>query len=254
MSILEAFEIVHCISDPATYGRPQEGQQEAYLVPFLLPDTPPAAAASFLLDPLPLPFLPLGRTYQFDFLPRGFFGRLLLRVASWGVGLCVYWRGGLCVQLGRERAALVYDEQAMVLDVLVLHPLQPHAHHAASPLLRILMECIGQLHGGWFHRAACERYVPCLHCLIRQKDAAKPFAFRTGRPLIPSGSSSASPSDENWDDVTLFHVSDVITALQSGKMFVFCGNKEEFPIRVSADRESGEWGRRATDAFFRRTF
>jgi len=92
----------------------------------------------------------------------------MIRILHWGVDLVTYWRHGVGVQLGIERALLIYNSRYMELEVVVLRKLAfqyPTQGDQKSPLMRIISDSLQQLLEGWFSRTVCEKRVACLHCM-----------------------------------------------------------------------------------------
>ena len=140
LKILQHFETVYpfppsslaCLPTPLPQNR-----GEVFLVPFLLPETPPPDLPLFLEGILKgitngegqrgvmgergwggeRGWLPFGRLFKFDFLPEGFFGRLMVRILHWGVSLLYYWRCGMVFSLGVEIAVVTFSAKKIILEV-----------------------------------------------------------------------------------------------------------------------------------------
>jgi len=122
-----------------------------------------------------------GRRYIFQFLPLGFFSRLLVRVLHLsGVNPQYLWRDGMIVDSDSERAILLHNELDFQLDVVVkkkrksdapdaqqgdqLTPRRQTVSMSAVNLLRQLSDCIETLLVSWFKLKVIVK-VPCHHCL-----------------------------------------------------------------------------------------
>ena len=156
------------IFSPSDQSQSPQSLSTAYIVPFLLPESRPPYADVFMEEVTKYPSIPFGRVFVFDFLPIGFFGRLLVRILHWGVTPRVVWRHGIGVSLGTERAMVICRPQIMTLEVLVFRQtssVTPSSSDRKSVLLRVLLDCVTQLQEGWFSRIFYCTFVPCLHCM-----------------------------------------------------------------------------------------
>ena len=55
-----------------------------------------------------------GRSYQFDFLPKGFFGRLMIRMISFPIQVLSYWRYGMLCRMGQEIILLTITRERYI--------------------------------------------------------------------------------------------------------------------------------------------
>ncbi len=110
--------------------QPGEAQEteELSLVPSLLPEIRPASKLNHVWPPVKGNFFSLlhiiiyahflnwpstiiagekesqfGRHYKFDFIPKGFFGRLMIRLLAFPLQAKIYWRFGMLAKMGREK-------------------------------------------------------------------------------------------------------------------------------------------------------
>jgi Leucine-rich repeat (LRR) protein/serine/threonine protein kinase len=144
-----------------------------------------------------------GRRYIFQFLPLGFFSRLLVRILHLsGVNPQYLWRNGMIVDSDSERAILLHNELDFQLDIVVKKKRNSDSSNAggktanlkaedlASPprratismsavdVLRQLSDCIETLLVSWFKLKVIVK-VPCYICLAEkmQNPDVQPYYF-----------------------------------------------------------------------------
>jgi leucine-rich repeat kinase 2 len=110
----------------------------------------------------------LRRYFTFDFLPNGFFSRLLVRLLSATSWLPQhFWKNGVLVRLDGARMLLLFDPRSNCLQ-LAVRGSTPGKHIAA------MVESLDALCQDWL-REPYESFVPCAHCLDEQ--SKEPFLF-----------------------------------------------------------------------------
>ena len=82
------------------------------------------------------------RVYLFDFLPLGFFSRLIVRLLHFTKPL-YYWRSGILLTRGDESGLVEFEPHSMELSVKV-------RGKGASRLLRVIVDSIDLLIKGWY--------------------------------------------------------------------------------------------------------
>lgn len=95
--------------------------QDMIVIPSLLPATPAESHFNELWKDQSL-FEPLvsGRRYLFQFLPLGFFSRLIVRTLHMaGIYPQYIWRDGMIIDSDTERALLIHNELDYMLDIIV---------------------------------------------------------------------------------------------------------------------------------------
>ena len=175
--------------------------QDMIVIPSLLPAMPAETHFNELWKDHSL-FEPnvTGRRYLFQFLPLGFFSRLIVRTLHMsGLSPQYLWRDGMIIDSDCERAMLIHNELDYMLDIIVktkkAGPATARAREerrgspekrrqmsnggivtprttgqakrsltAAFTLLRQLSDCIETLLVSWFKLKVIVQ-VPCHHCL-----------------------------------------------------------------------------------------
>lgn len=130
------------------------------LIPSLLPEYKPLVDLFWVeKDLLRIQY---DRIYKFEFIPLGFFSRLIIRCLHLVDSVCAYWRNGI---IGQRRndifcLELLNEESIISLSVRGQHSNPP------TELLRILVEMIDSFIGKdkWFN-IPVQKFVPCTHCM-----------------------------------------------------------------------------------------
>jgi Leucine-rich repeat (LRR) protein/GTPase SAR1 family protein len=107
----------------------------------------------------------LGRVFDFEFLPSGFFARLTVRMLH----LCKAdgtWSDRLHLSLGDARAVLSVVNMSVELRVRTAARSEA-AQRDVLALLRLTVQSLEDLCDGWFSIRA-ETHVPCVHCIARK--------------------------------------------------------------------------------------
>lgn len=177
--------------------------QDMIVIPSLLPATPAEAHFNELWkDHSLFESHVSGRRYLFQFLPLGFFSRLIVRTLHMsGLSPQYIWRDGMIIDSDNQRAMLIHNELDYMLDIIVKTKKEgpntarrleerrgsperrPQQNHAGGPatsprnpgqarrvlttafnLLRQLSDCIETLLVSWFKLKVIVQ-VPCHHCL-----------------------------------------------------------------------------------------
>jgi Leucine-rich repeat (LRR) protein len=104
-----------------------------------------------------------GRRYLCKFLPLGFFSRLIVRILHLPkLRPLYYWKNGIILERGSERALIEYDDVEFVVDFTV--KTKPDGDQPSWSLVRQLVENVEALLIGWY-RLRPQVLVPCSHCL-----------------------------------------------------------------------------------------
>lgn len=146
-------------------GRPSYNDMgSVIIVPSLLPDEPDQ---SQLLEHWESGrsrwSLVCGRRYLCKFLPLGFFSRLIVRILHLPkLRPLYYWKNGLILERGNERALIEYDDVEFIVDFTV--KTKPEGDQPSWSLVRQLVENVEALLIGWY-RLRPQVLVPCSHCL-----------------------------------------------------------------------------------------
>lgn len=177
--------------------------QDMIVIPSLLPATPAEAHFNELWkDHSLFESHVSGRRYLFQFLPLGFFSRLIVRTLHMsGLSPQYIWRDGMIIDSDCERAMLIHNEFDYMLDIIVKTKKEgpntarkreerrgsperrPQQQSGGAPstsprnpgqarrglttaftLLRQLSDCIETLLVSWFKLKVIVQ-VPCHHCL-----------------------------------------------------------------------------------------
>lgn len=101
------------------------------------------------------------RYYKFDFVPKGFFSRLIIRCLHFVDSVSVYWRHGLIAERDRDMIFLEMIPEESTLKISVRGP----RDNPPTDTLRICIEMVDVLIGmnSWFH-VERQIFVPCSHC------------------------------------------------------------------------------------------
>ena len=178
----------------------QQDQQLETLIPSLLPeDRPDCDLVWRPSDPSKTQY---DRRYQLEFVPKGLFSRLLIRILHHVDSVLVYWRHGIIAEKGRDIFFVELRPHEAVLVVSVRGP------KSSPPVetFRMCIETIDLLIGlnNWFNIKVTKE-VPCPHCIDAGKDSQWMFKLSdleekavSGiwtvecEALIPSGSRNSN--------------------------------------------------------------
>lgn len=140
-----------------------EFYQGSSLVPSLLPEEPPDALSSVWPPSVSSVWVEVGRRYHFEFIPRGFFSRLLVRCLHFCEPQFV-WKNGLILSEASGQLSLrIYPEKARrYLDVLYRFVRTEPAKIVA--LARLVIDAVDVLQGTWFD-VPLQVGIPCSHCI-----------------------------------------------------------------------------------------
>eukprot|EP01103_Thecamoeba_quadrilineata_P007901 TRINITY_DN17723_c0_g1_i1.p1 TRINITY_DN17723_c0_g1~~TRINITY_DN17723_c0_g1_i1.p1 ORF type:complete len:1221 (-),score=174.69 TRINITY_DN17723_c0_g1_i1:174-3554(-) len=154
--------------------------QGCSMIPSLLPDTRPADLSDHWPRFSPLPHF--GRIYRFDFIPTGFFCRLMVRLFHVGANTKLFWRNGILLNLGTE--------VSLVELFTVNKEISIGVRGYTTSILGIVIDTIDALMTSWFQIKA-HVFVPCAHCT--EERMYDPFRFplslcenaaRNGKPFV----------------------------------------------------------------------
>lgn len=128
-----------------------------------------------------------GRCYRFEFVPKGFMGRLIVRLLAFPMEARLYWRHGLLTQIGREKVLIeLVKDQDMLLKILVRTELKGER---MSNLSWLVFAAVDALVKEWYNLNA-KVLVPCSHCL-KHYPKDKPFMF----PLEKCQQAATTPGE-----------------------------------------------------------
>ena len=187
LALLERFQIIHKV----------KGSKD-YMVPSLLPNNV-SKLAMFKVWPTEVPssYHEFRRQYKFQFLPLGFFSRLMLRILHIPgmIGL-LYWHDGFIMEFRQQKSQITFDPRNYILTISVrVH----YDDHFPGMLLRNLVESVESLISGFYSRVKdmVDRFVPCTHCIRFFKSLREPYNFS---------------------------YAECITSIITGKKYLFCQN------------------------------
>lgn len=189
LNLLEKFEILYTLPESlrAKFGHNRALPQNIHgfnddmkdllpedietLVPSLLPEEKPRYDLLWVqVDPSVVQF---DRIYVFDFVPKGFFSRLMIRCLHIVDTVNVYWRNGIIAHRKEDLFSLELDNSSSTLSLSVRGPiLEP-----PTETLRLCVDIVDALIGmdKWFN-IPVQRLVPCTHC--RDLNINKPTMFQ----------------------------------------------------------------------------
>jgi Leucine-rich repeat (LRR) protein/serine/threonine protein kinase/GTPase SAR1 family protein len=210
LKLLDKFEIIFRIS-PSTNADPSQGVRDRW-ISMLMDDgqsqleqaagrRATLASLDLLVIPSMLPATPAdshlnelwnkhsefeshvyGRRYIFQFLPLGFFSRLIVRSLHMaGLTPQYVWRDGMIIDSDNERALVVHNELDYLLDIVIKtkkrqrSPSVSFSSESAAKkimaasfnVLRQLADCVETLLVSWFKLKPIVQ-VPCHHCLYEK--------------------------------------------------------------------------------------
>jgi hypothetical protein len=115
------------------------------------------------------------RRYQLEFVPKGFFSRLMIRVMHLVDDIYVYWRNGLIAGKDKDMFLIEMRPGEALLTVTVRGPLKT----PPTDTLRMCVETIEVLIGlnNWFN-IKVDKLVPCPHCIQMGKPEASVWQFK----------------------------------------------------------------------------
>lgn len=142
------------------------------LIPSLLPEDRPDL--ELLWRPYDAGKTQFDRRYQLEFVPKGLFSRLMIRVLHHVDGVMSYWRNGLVAETGKDIFLMELRPNEAVLMVSVRGP------RSTPPVetFRMCVETIDVLIGlnNWFNIKVTKQ-VPCPHCIELLKEDAQVWQF-----------------------------------------------------------------------------
>jgi serine/threonine protein kinase/GTPase SAR1 family protein len=150
----------------------EEAQLET-LIPSLLPeDRPDCDLVWRPMDPGKTQF---DRRYQLEFVPKGLFSRLMIRILHHADSVLVYWRNGLIAEKGRD---LFFMELRPHEAVLIVSARGPRSN-PPTDTFRMCVETVDMLIGlnNWFN-IKVTKYVPCSHCVEAAKEESQVWMFK----------------------------------------------------------------------------
>ncbi|EFA77775.1 leucine-rich repeat-containing protein [Heterostelium album PN500] len=221
LKILEKFEVA--------YELPGKSDAEGKsLLPSLLPEDPDGEIARILeqewtptakLVESKQPVHFFGCDYNFEFMPLGFFSRLLLRVLHIsGIDIKTYWRNGVLLDIigssQKQQALIAFkkrtnfgskDAYKLTIEVRTFNNGKKEDDSNAAQFLQQLVFTVDSLLNNFYlNLPNIQRLIPCNHCIC------------------------LNPTQEPF----YFEFSSCITALQEGKPFLYCRNDPNIPVRV----------------------
>eukprot|EP01133_Synstelium_polycarpum_P015754 gene15754-18720_t len=224
LKILEKFEVAYELPGFDEY----DGRS---LIPSLLPEDPEGDIQAILErewrptielieERVPVHFF--GCDYNFEFMPLGFFARLLLRVLHVAnIEIKTYWRNGLLLDINGnssiKQQALIqfkkrknFDSKDAYKLTIEVRSFNGNASHkepdntAALFLQQLIFTVDSLLNNFYLNLPNIHRVIPCNHC-IYLNPRAEPY---------------------------FFEFSACITAIQEGSAFLYCRNDPNLPVRV----------------------
>ncbi|EFA77446.1 leucine-rich repeat-containing protein [Heterostelium album PN500] len=170
IALLEKFEISYNLGSKKGGAYSQTIDESAQsLIPSLLPTERPSALSSLWTSYNPKVHTEqFGRNYKFEFIPNGFFSRLMVRILNFAKGEArCYWRNGMLLQHENEQIFIELSNARKLLSFTV------RGKQSAS-LSRDVIETIQSLLDDAF-QLPTQIYVPCIHCI--QNKNSHPFKF-----------------------------------------------------------------------------
>jgi len=165
ISLLEKFEISFNVSQDSSF---ENGMS---LIPSLLSNERPPAFSTMWqpYDPTQQQF---GRIYQFEFIPNGFFSRLMVRILNFARSeVKCYWKNGMLLQHDQnEQIFLELNHTKKSLTFMVRG-----SFLNSATLSRDVIETIQSLLDDSF-QLPTQIYIPCVHCL-QFKNNHHPYKF-----------------------------------------------------------------------------
>ncbi|EGG24144.1 leucine-rich repeat-containing protein [Cavenderia fasciculata] len=168
--LLEKFEISYNLGGPLKKTSLEQIDENGQsLIPSLLPNERPASFASLWTAYNPkLHQEQFGRNYEFEFIPNGFFSRLMVRILNFAkTEARCYWRNGMLLQRQDEQIFIEMIPSRKLMCFTV-------RGKQSAQLSRDVIETIQSLLDDSF-RLECSVYVPCIHCI--KSNAAHPSKF-----------------------------------------------------------------------------
>lgn len=143
-----------------------EEQQQETLIPSLLPEDRPDC--DLIWRPFDSSKTQYDRRYQLEFVPKGLFSRLLIRILHHVDSILVYWRYGVIAEKGRDIFFVELRPHEALLVVSVRGP----KSYPPVETFRMCIETIDLLIGlnNWFN-IKVSKFVPCAHCIDAGKDS-----------------------------------------------------------------------------------
>lgn len=150
-----------------------EDAQLETLIPSLLPEDRPDC--DLVWRPSDASKTQYDRRYQLEFVPKGLFSRLLIRIMHHVDSVLVYWRNGIIAEKGKDIFFVELRSHEAVLVVSARGP------KSAPPVetFRMCVETIDMLIGlnNWFN-IRVNKFVPCPHCIEQGNPESKVWMFK----------------------------------------------------------------------------
>lgn len=161
LGLLERFEVIFPIKTDNAHAR-------TILIPSLLEEAAPRTIDRewFTFGETPPSVIRYRRLYTFEFLPLGFFSRLLVRLYHLrDVVVTTSWQTGVVLRFSTERALVIYREKEYTLEFIVEtdSTLLPEGFRG-SLLLRQLVEVTELVVDLFYNGTSLKRRVPCNQC------------------------------------------------------------------------------------------
>jgi hypothetical protein len=132
------------------------------VVPCMLPRTQPETAVEALWPKtIPENYVEYGRIYRFDFLPLGFFSRVIFQLLELHPDDELMWSDGILLKKSQQSARADYDPRTFQLFVRVRMP----RIDQSSTLLTEVIEKVDSVIAAFYASITVTRTVPCTHCL-----------------------------------------------------------------------------------------
>ena len=156
MNLLERFSIIYQMSS---------GE---YLIPSLLPPQIPLFDIQNIWSDILTPLPEQKRVYKFEFLPLGFFVRVIVHLLYLQLVSCkLFWKGGSILSSSNQDALITFDEKEYLLIIKIKTKVsEPDQVTDEQHLLRLIVETTENLLECYYPRLVenCSRLVPCNHC------------------------------------------------------------------------------------------
>ena len=113
------------------------------------------------------------RIYKFEFLPLGFFARVIVHLLYLNLVTCkLFWKAGAILSTPVQDAFITFDEKEFLLVIRIKS--SPNSSVKSDHLLRLVVETTETLLECYYPNLVqnCKRLVPCNHCKSDQ-----PFMF-----------------------------------------------------------------------------
>ena len=175
VEIMKRFEVAYPIpSKPVLNNSSRDigEQQDDLLVPFFLPEERLSLVSDSWDDhELMIGEHQIGRVYHFNFVPIGFFPRLIVRclhrLAGLQIPLC-YWKSGLFFKSPKEQVLMEYNSESESLKIEC-------RNDRISSVFKQVIEEVDSLLESYYKEEDFSKTCICFHCLAM--DCATPHEF-----------------------------------------------------------------------------